>query len=350
MRIVFVIPFASLSGGHRVVATYARILQARGHEVWVVSQPLAPPRGLRARIRHLTGRGRPTPVEMDLGFLGPRHRVLDRPRAPVAADLPDADVVVATWWETAAWVAALPRAKGRKAYLLQDYEVFEPLDPARTIATYGLGLRMIAVSDYIRDVIVANHGVDGITVVPNAVDLTQFDAPPRSKGAPIQVGFLHTPNARKNVRLAVDAVVAARRRLPNLRVLAFGTGARPTDLPDFVRYVRNPPQAEIPGLYAACDAWLLTSDHEGFGLPILEAMACRTPVLSTRAGAAPDLIDGTNGTLLPGEAEAFAAEIARHAAMDEARWRRRSDAARARAEAYSWDMATDRLLDCLRPA
>ena len=351
MKITFLIPFASLSGGHRVVATYARLLQARGHEVTIVSQPFRRARlDPRSIAKRLLGRGPKRPVEIDLGFLGARHRVLDRPGPILAEDVPDGDVVVATWWETAGWVAALPASKGRKFYLLQDYETFHSF-PERAIATYGMGLRMIAVSAYIRDTIVANHGDHDIEVVPNAVDHAQFDAPPRDRNRPLRVGFMHSSTSRKNVALAIDAVTRARRRIPDLEIVAFGTH-RPTGdgaIPGWIAFETAPDQARIPEIYASCDAWLFTSDHEGFGLPILEAMACRTPVLATRAGAAPDLIDGRNGRLLPSDPEAFAEAIAGIDAMSDAEWRTCSDAARATARAADWAAATDRLLDCFAP-
>lgn len=349
MRITFIIPFASLSGGHRVVATYARILQARGHVVTVVSPAFpAPRKDLRSRMRRLLGRGPRRPVEIDLTFLGSNHRVLESYRPPKAEDLPDADVVIATWWETAEWVARLPNSKGRKAYLLQDYEVFPPMSAERTIATYRLGFRMIAVSNYIKDVIETQHGVRDISVVPNAVDLRQFDAPPRPKNTSIRVGFLYNSIERKNVGLAIDSIVQAQRQIPDLEAVVFGGSLPVTPLPNFVRYVRNPKPEDISKLYAACDLWLFPSKHEGFGLPLLEAMACGTPVVATRAGAAPDLVDGLNGTLVRTEVDEFVSEIVRYAEMKSAEWETRSAAARDKARSYTWDMATDRLLTILK--
>lgn len=346
MKITFVLPFADLSGGVRVVATYARILQARGHVVTVVSQPPPPPKSRRAYLKRLVGlsqRPRATPL---LGSLGERHRVLERPRPVEARDLPDADVIVATWWETAEWIAPLPLSKGHKVYFLQDYEAFPNQPQNRVGATYRLNMQKIAVSDYIRDIIHTNHGISDIEVVHNAVDLEQFTAPPRSRNAALTVGFLYTVTPRKNTGQAIESLERARDLLPDLRALAFGSRI-PTNqmpLPDWIAYEKAPPQARIPGIYAACDLWLFTSDHEGFGLPILEAMACRTPVLATRAGAAPQLVDGTNGTLLPGDAQAFAEEIARFAAMPDAEWQRYSAAAHETARAHTWEDATDRLL------
>lgn len=351
MRITFVLPFAGLSGGNRVVATYARILHERGYDVTVVSRAYSPPKGLKPKIKFLLGlekRQKPTQTPL-LDFLGEKHRIVNHDRLLDTADVPDADVIIATWWATAESVAALPPSKGRKFYLLQGYEVFPYLPVDRVIATYSLPLQKIAVSSYIIDEISKNHAVNGIHLVANAVDLDQFKAPPRTPNRVPTVGFLYTRQAIKNVRLAIDAVTLVKKRLPDLKVKAFGTRQADASLPlpSWVEYHVAPPQQDIAGIYAACDAWLFTSQKEGFGLPILEAMACRTPVLATHAGAAPDLIDGTNGTLLPGSVEAFTSEIERFAAMPESEWQNYSDAAYRTATTYTWQDATDRLLEIL---
>ncbi|MBL3610285.1 glycosyltransferase family 4 protein [Rhodovulum sulfidophilum] len=348
VKITFVIAVASLAGGNRVVATYARLLKARGHEVTVVSRPW-PRRTLLNRLRRaLRGQPiRPHPSSPLFEALGDRHRVLDRRRPVAAADVPDGDAVVATWWETAEWVAALPVSKGRKFYLLQDVELFDHLPVDRVRATYALPLHKLAVSGYIRDRVRKEQPGAEIGLLPNAVDHALFTAPPRHRGRPFTVGFLYSSAPRKRAELAFATVEAARVRLPDLQVLAFGSKGDPSEIPPGIVYRRAPPQQEIPKLYAACDLWLFTSAHEGFGLPLLEAMACRTPVLATRAGAAPDLIDGRNGRLLPPDPEAFSAEIETISRMDPAEWRAMSDAAHATAAAHSWEAATDRLLGYL---
>ncbi|MBE0414690.1 glycosyltransferase family 4 protein [Yoonia sp.] len=348
MKITFICPVFGLNGGHRVVATYARHLQARGHEVTIVSQAARPP-SFRAKVKDILGWQRlKAKTMMPLtGALQDRHIVISPPGPPAAEDIPDADIIIATWWETAEWVAALPASKGRKFYLLQDYEVFPYLPVDRVKATYGLPLKKIAVSSYIRDEIAKNHATTGVDVIPNAVDLAQFNAPSRSRNTSLTVGFLYTATPRKNVQLAIDAITLAKARLPDLQVKVFGSHP-PEDtlpLPAWVDYQQAPPQEDIPKIYAACDAWLFTSEKEGFGLPILEAMACRTPVLATRAGAAPDMIDGTNGKLLPALAQAFADEIQHFAQMPDAAWQVYSDAAWRTATSYTWENATDRLLD-----
>lgn len=350
MKITFVLPFASLSGGIKVVAIYARKLAERGHDVHVVSQPLAQVPAWRWYLDWLKGKNRfkrrralTTPL---LDFLGDRHIVLDSPRPVTARDLPDADAIVASWWETAEWVAALPPEKGRGFYLLQDYEMFGHLPQERVAATYALPLKKIAVSHYIRDTVARRHGAGDIDLLPNAVDLEHFATPPRAKNTPLTVGFLFAENTRKNTDLAIAAIRQAKQRLPELRVKSFGA-TRPktgSDMPDWVEFHVQPAQGDIPGLYASCDLWLFTSKEEGFGLPLLEAMASRTPVLATRAGAAPDLVTGQNGILLEDDAAAFVDAIVTFHEMTDPEWQACSEAAHRTAHAYSWDDATERLL------
>lgn len=346
MKITFVLPFADLSGGVRVVALYATALMERGHQVRVISQP-APTPSFKDRLRAAIRR---SPVPQWVGSqlftpLGGKHRILERRRAVTAQDLEDADFVVATWWETAEWVARLPASKGQKVYLLQDYEMFPYLPQDRVAATFHVGMRMVAVSDYIRDTIAEKHGIGGIDIVLNGVDVKQFDAPPRGRNSCFRVGFLLQKSPRKNAALALEVLRLARSRIPGLEMIAFGSSPETDyqDLPEGMQYEHAPAQSRIPGIYASCDAWLLTSLHEGFGLPILEAMACRTPVLTTAAGAAQDIVrDGENGWVLPFEAEAFVEKLLLLWQMPEAEWRQMSDHAHRTAQARQWGAQVDR--------
>ena len=76
-------------------------------------------------------------------------------------------------------------------------------------------------------------------------------------------------------------------------------------------------------------------------------MACRTPVLATDAGAAPDLIDGRNGLILEHRPGAFCRAILDFMEMDPDTWKTWSDAAFRTASQNRWEDATDRLLAVL---
>ena len=120
-------------------------------------------------------------------------------------------------------------------------------------------------------------------------------------------------------------------------------------MPRGSRFEVAPPQTRIAEIYASCDCWLFTSDKEGYGLPILEAMACGTPVVATPAGAAPELLASGGGILVDSDDPgALADAVERVLSMDEASWRAMSRAARAEAEKHSWDVIGDRMEAALK--
>jgi glycosyltransferase involved in cell wall biosynthesis len=358
VRITFLMPADDLSGGNRVVATYAQRLQERGHQVLVVSNAADRP-GWRERWRTLRRAGLGAALHREparpghVALSGVPHRVLSRPRPITAADLPDADVVVATWWETARWMHALPPAKGRPVHLVQGYETWLGADTvAQVHATLRLPNRKIAISHALRREIEAELGDIGLQVVPNAVDLEHFQAPPRPRGSPPTVGFIYSTAAIKGADVCLQAIAIARQRCPELRVACFGTEPPHPDLPlpAGASHVLRPAQSALPGLYAACDVWLFGSRRDSFGLPVLEAMACRTPVVAVPIGAAPELLaDGGGELLTSADPAAMAEALLRLCAGAAEAWQAASDAAWRRARAYSWDDATERLLAALVP-
>jgi glycosyltransferase involved in cell wall biosynthesis len=342
MKITFVLGTAGLCGGIRVVATYAKLLQERGHEVSVVSMAAAQPT-LKEQLRSLLrGKGwihvsKNPPSHFD--NLDIPHRTFNSKPQLGDEDIPDADVVVATFWITAEWVANLSQKKGAKAYFVQGYEVFG----GRGAATYYLPLHKIVISQYLLDLMQNRHGDRNLSLVPNSVDLQQFNSPVRGKQKTPTVGMLYSTELGKGCDLSLKAVALARQQIPNLRLIAFGVSqpAPELPLPANTEYIRQPSQDAIKDIYSQCDAWLFGSRAEGFGLPILEAMACRTPVIAFPAGAAPELVtDGAGIMVEPENPEAMAKAIVEVCQLSEERWQIMSDRAYTRAASYSWEDAT----------
>jgi glycosyltransferase involved in cell wall biosynthesis len=192
-KITFVLARADLSGGVRVIATYADLLRRRGHEVLVVSRPPRQPT-LRERLRNSL-RGTPVPADArgeanHVDYRGVPHRVIDAHRAVFASDLPDADVVIATWWETAEWVADLPPEKGSKAFFVQHYEAHEHIPADRVDTAWRLPLRKIVIAQWLADLARNRFGDSNSILVPNSVDLEQFALLPRGKQPVPTVGMM----------------------------------------------------------------------------------------------------------------------------------------------------------------
>ena len=349
MKITFVLPPVNMSGGIRVCAIYAERLQQRGHQVFAVS-----PSQSRPNTRHVfrslwKGQGLPNfrprlPSHFDNRSVS--LHLTEAARPIIDADLPDADVVVATWWETAEWVAALSPGKGAKAYFIQHHEVHDFLPKQRSKATYNLPLHKITISRWLVDLMKTEYGDSQVSWVPNSVDTQQFYAPPRRKQSVPTIGLLYSPTYWKGCDISLRAWAKVAEKIPNLRLIAFGIKPPTPDLPlpKNTRFYCNPPQQRIRDIYSQCDVWLCGSWSEGFHLPPLEAMACRCPVVSTRVGGPIDVIDqGVEGYLVPtGDVEALAERLLTVLSFDDQRWRAMSEAAYAKALSYSWEDATDR--------
>jgi glycosyltransferase involved in cell wall biosynthesis len=345
MKITFVLPFAGLQGGIRVLAIYAERLRKRGHQVAVVSTPFTMP--LRRKVKSLVlGRGWPKPeLASHFDGLNIPHRVLERERPVVDADVPDADVVVATYYPTAYDVLRLSRAKGAKAFFIQNYELEDgKLDPILD-QTWRMPLHKIVIAKWLLKIAQEKFQDPTVSLVPNSVDLDQFHAPPREKSAVPTVGLLYATSWMKGCRTSFEALKQVVAALPELRLISFGAERPGLDLPlpSYAEFHYRPPQEKIRDLYAKCDVWLCGSAREGFGLPPLEAMACRCPVVSTRVAGPLDFIqEGVNGYLVEiGDVNSLAERLLHVLNLKQEEWTRISDAAYATATSFTWADATD---------
>ena len=222
----------------------------------------------------------------------PLH-VIDRFRPVTDSDVPDGDVVIATWWETAEWVARLAPRKGAKAYLIQHYEVFDYLPTERVKATWRMPLQKITISKWLVELAAREYGDRKVHLVPNGVDMSQFYAAPRGRQRQPTVGILYASVKWKGLDVTLRAIELAAKRVQGLRLVAFGSEpvVRQLPLPPDTFFHHLPAQESIRDLYSSCDVWLCGSYSEGFHLPPLEAMACRCPVISTSVGGPVDIIE-----------------------------------------------------------
>jgi glycosyltransferase involved in cell wall biosynthesis len=166
--------------------------------------------------------------------------------------------------------------------------------------------RFIAVSQYTADDLVKKAGIPAarIDVIYHGLDPVFARAPGESAAeGPEAPYFLAVGGVspRKNTRRLIAAFSRWRDRGSKryrYRLLITGNSLDPEfaqnggKLPDGVSLLGYVDQAELPGLYAGAAAFLYPGIYEGFGLPIIEAMACGTPVVTSTTGAAPEIAGG----------------------------------------------------------
>ncbi|MFC7081410.1 glycosyltransferase family 4 protein [Halorussus caseinilyticus] len=213
----------------------------------------------------------------------------------------------------------------------------------------------------------ADRGVPDskLSVVPNGVDLNRFGDPDHEVVTEVEAKydlgdrptllFVGTVMPRKGVVDLVRAVeqVAASGHDPRLVVAGENdldpaytdrvrSLIREAGLEEHVELTGFVPSEELPALYALADVFVAPSLEEGFGMTVAEAMAAGTPVVGTRVGRVPWLLDDERcGRVVePGDADAFASAVS-ELLDDPAERDRMAERARERARDVSWEGVTE---------
>ena len=207
---------------------------------------------------------------------------------------------------------------------------------------------LTAVSRYLKLQTEENFEVDGasIRVIPNFVDTARYRRDPDSRyrarlAEPGEKILMHVSNYRavKRVEDVIDVFACVSERIPS-RMIMVGDGpdrplarrrAEELGVADRVSFLGQ--HARVEQLLSLGDLFLLPSETESFGLAALEAMACGTPVLASRVGGLPELVEEGESGLLhdPGDVDAMSAGAMEILSSPE-RWRRMSDRGRRIAE------------------
>jgi glycosyltransferase involved in cell wall biosynthesis len=203
--------------------------------------------------------------------------------------------------------------------------------------------RIIAVSQFTRRELVDVLGVpdERIRVVPNGVDEGFTDKGPAAEGE--YVLAVGTLEPRKNLQRLVEA---ARRSDVELRVVgARGWGGVHVG-GNGVRWLGEVSDEELARLYRGALCVAYPSRYEGFGIPVLEAMACGVPVVTTRGTAMEEVADGA-AVLVDTEDPAEIAAGIERATVDRERL---VALGLERARAFRWDAIADATVAVYREA
>lgn len=157
-----------------------------------------------------------------------------------------------------------------------------------------------------------------------------------------------TLEPRKNHALAFEALARLKAEgWPHCLVVAGGRGwlfdavqseVEMQGLADDVVFTGHVPEQDLPALYSGAACFLMPSLYEGFGIPVLEAMACGAPVVCSRASSLPEVAGKAALYIEPPTAEALAAQVRQVLSKPETAEQMRIDGLRQTAR-FSWRSA-----------
>lgn len=199
-----------------------------------------------------------------------------------------------------------------------------------------------------------------IVVAPDGVEARYRPggAKPSAQGAPKTVLYVGRSDPYKNLpglvaafaQVVGDGGVEARLRIvgsPDARYPEAGTVAQRLGVADRIDWAGYLDEAALRRAYQEADVLALLSRYEGFGLPVLEAMACGTPVVCSNAASLPEVAGSAAWLVAPDDTAAAAAAL-KTVLTDPATATRLREAGLAQAARFSWKAAAEAVLRIYR--
>lgn len=188
--------------------------------------------------------------------------------------------------------------------------------------------RIIVPSAYMK-MIVQKWGAENIEVIYSSIELPPETVPPQNRPE----GFLVVSSGRRVPWKGFDGIARA--------------VAREKDWKLFL--AEKLPRAEALGWVQAANVFVINSTYEGLSHALVEAMSLGTPIVATRVGGNPELIDdGVDGVLIPPGDEDALHDALRNVADNPRAARSRAEAARARLKLFSIDTTIAKLAEVLK--
>jgi glycosyltransferase involved in cell wall biosynthesis len=258
VKVIFVLPATTLSGGIRVVFEKVKGLRERGllAEIWSLESPNA---------WDSTG----VPVL--------RFKTYD---ALTVALEQEFAIKVATWWETAESVFLGSVKRGIPVQFVQEFETwFYPnstLERAAVVASYRPEFAYLTTADFqLEELASIGRVADLVPVGYDETVYRRLNSVTREKDTIVGIGRTFF---QKNFALTLNAWKDIPEPKPHF--IVFGQDGSPMDHPE-LEYVDKPTNDQVNHIYNRGTLFIQTSRHEGFCLPIIEAMAAGCVVVTT---------------------------------------------------------------------
>jgi glycosyltransferase involved in cell wall biosynthesis len=162
---------------------------------------------------------------------------------------------------------------------------------------------------------------------------------------------------RKNLPMLLQSYASVSDQMPEHRLVVVGPKGwmvenilqqtRRLNISDKIHYTGYVEQDDLPFIYNLADVFIYPSIYEGFGLPVLESMACGTPVITSNISSMPEIIGDAGVLIAPDDPQALARSLLDliHEPMER---QRLSKKGLERAATFTWDRTAEKTIAVYR--
>lgn len=288
MKINFVIPFTFLTGGIKVIYEYCNRLNDLGHDVVVY----VPMKAYEFNNNGMYGKFKIMKSTLANILRGERVKWFNlRTEVKLIPSIKnryvrDADISVATAWPTAFDVYKLDKSKGEKVYLIQHYEIWSGKQ-ADVDKSYELDLNQVVIATWLKNLMKDKFNKES-TLIYNGIDKKQFINKEKIINDDLVCCMLYHKLEWKGFSDGLQAFEIVKKKYPNIKLKLFGI-EKGDDIPEYAEFYKNPSKDTLKDIYCDSDIYIFPSRTEGWGLTVVEAMACKCAVVGTKTGALEEL-------------------------------------------------------------
>jgi len=322
MIINFLVPHVFISGGVRRIFTLGDLLQKRGHSVTIISPIKKKPSWfkLSCKLKYV-------PEFKEEG-------------------IPDADAIVCPVDGPGEAVLNYSHNKGNK-YLLVLHHGYHDLP--KEIFNIKSNFIKLSTTSWLLDVCQRLDPEGEAYKISFGIDKTLFHPIDglRSKRYKT-VGIMYHPYDWKGFKDGREAIEMVLEKHPNTRICIFGCHGKP-DVNFKFKFYKNPPQKKLKKMYSKFDIFICSSWKEGLGSPSIEAMACKSGLVTTDNGGSTDYAINEETALVspPQNPQALAENVIR-LLEDEALLERISESGCKHINTFTWDRCIDIVEDIFK--
>lgn len=281
VKITFILPFKPRrpAGGFRIMYEYANRLAKRGYQIHLV---------FPIRTQYMNYR-LPYVMRYILSFIeGFRTNKwfefdsqVKMSYVPEVKEeyIPDADIVIGTWWSTVLEMGGLSERKGKKINLIQGFENWTGHEDLLYKSYNIKGITNLVVAPFLKNIL-KEHSSNPVFVIENGIDDKIYKVTKDIENRiPETIAMNYSIQEIKGSKYGLEALFMVKKKFPALQVEMFGVCPSPNELPEWITYYRDP--GDLRDIYNRNAIFISNSFTEGFGLVSVESMFCGCALVCT---------------------------------------------------------------------